>query len=313
MNSQPPVVSPAVAEALLLAVVPTFVLLQKQIFDRAGDLPVHADINALISRLKIEDYPILYRDERLIWANFLFGELGRDNFQAFCAEAETLSLEARSDLLLSMVSDAEEEVAGVVDSLFIKDKRVLVRLRRDFRRLSPSQQKGAVESARRCAGALLAGFYQSMSLMTHGEKLTSLVAKAIDGDIEAAAKAIQVDKRIYLEIPEIKRMWFRIMSSPGTPEARRFLAAHGVAPFGGGLEYRAAYLIVALLDQLQLLDAISNVRLLELMDRAGIVSVTNEPFPEQKAFDRVVREYKRKRHIGSEMSTQSISESTGSM
>lgn len=43
-------------------------------------------------------------------------------------------------------------------------------------------------------------FYEQLSIMVHGEKLTALVARAKTGDDVGFLKAIQIDKRILSKI-----------------------------------------------------------------------------------------------------------------
>jgi hypothetical protein len=57
--------------------------------------------------------------------------------------------------------------------------------------------------------SFLASFHQMLSVMVHGEKLTTLVARAKVGDDNALVKAVQIDKRILAGIPHVRERFER--------------------------------------------------------------------------------------------------------
>ena len=144
-----------------------------------------------------------------------------------------------------------------------------------FNALSQEDQAEAIRMAQYLWMAFLAGFFQNISVMVHGEKLTALVAQAKAGSDEAFCKAVQIDKRILTTIPYFKRRFER-----GTLEGdRNFTDALAYRlqcpPYKGKIRHKALWMTFAYLDLVGLLNSMPHQEILDLCDDAGVGGYAN--------------------------------------
>jgi hypothetical protein len=121
----------------------------------------------------------------------------------------------------------------------------------------------------------LAGFFQNVAVMVHGEKLTSLVAQAKAGSDDAFCKAVQIDKRILTTIPYFKQRFDR-----STLERdRNFMDALAYRlqcpPYKGKIRHKSLWMAFSFLDLTGLLDTLKHQEILELCDDAGVGGFAN--------------------------------------
>lgn len=143
----------------------------------------------LITNLKIENYPLLYLNENAIGAFMFKGFLSNEEFEELNAELNQASPEERAEFVQAFFSDMEKAFEG-----FEIPKTVAAQkdARKRFEALEPDEQKQAVKVNQHFFCVFFSSFYQVLSIMVHGEKLTSLVSQAMAGNDKAFAKAVQI-------------------------------------------------------------------------------------------------------------------------
>lgn len=208
-----------------------------------------------IVNLKIGSYPLLYENEAAI---------GLIVFRAFMTQEQIIELntqlteqspEERGQTLREMCGGLLE-----VDQAFELPKTPAAekRAQAQFDALTKEEQADAVRIAQYFWMGFLAGFFQNVSVMVHGEKLSSLVLQAKAGNDEAFCKAVQIDKRILTTIPYFKQR-FENAALDGDQEFADALAYRlQCAPYKGKIRYKSLWMAFAFLDMVGLLTPTEN-------------------------------------------------------
>lgn len=110
------------------------------------------------------------------------------------------------------------------------------------------------------------------SLLVFGERIFSLVQKAISGDIEAFAKVIQIDPSVAKNIPEFKIMIGDAYASENSDllDVVNYRKNNFVGR--SKLNYHHIFILFYVLDMLHMLDRMSNRQVLELYIESGLNS-----------------------------------------
>jgi hypothetical protein len=252
-----------------------------------------------ITNLNIGNYPELYEEEARIGAMMLRAFLTPEEIRELDAELVSLSPEERAVFLWETAADME--VAGDAFDL-PKTPGEQKRAEELFKAMSPEEKKNSTEFMQRFLMAVLASFYQSLSVMVHGEKLTSLVAQAKAGNDKAFAKAIQIDKRILLAIPYFKKR-FADANTEGDHKFTENVGAHmSRPPYKGKIRHKALYLAFAFLDQVGLLATMKHRDILDLCHEAGLDGYANR-IDDVKNLSKRLAEYRAFQQRGFGLST----------
>lgn len=241
--------------------------LLRQIESEQGWLRFPPYLSNVITNLKLENYPLLYASESAIAAMLLRGWMNDEEIKQFNAEIEAASPEERGDL----VGELSRNLGEAIERIEIpKTPKHQAEARRLFALLSPEEQKEAVRVSQHFFGFFLASFYQNLSIMVHGEKITSLVARAKAGSDDAFVKAVQIDKRILTVDPYFQDRFCLAQNEPGTDFYDALSYRLRAAPYRGKIRHKTLWLAFSILDQAQLLDTLSHREILEMCDEAGV-------------------------------------------
>jgi len=220
-----------------------------------------------VQRLSIENYPELYESEMAIGRMMLAAFFKPEEVNGLAQQVNDMSPDSRGKFVLELLTELElADDSEVVASTPAGDLRAIEALN-----ALPAQQRDEVlRAGRQYMMALLAILYQLLSLITHGEKLTSLVAQAIAGNDRAFAKAVQIDKNILAGIPYFRQRFSRAVIE-GDRHFTEALAAHlQRPPYKGKIRHKALYLTFAVLDLAGTLDAMPHSEILDLCNQAGL-------------------------------------------
>jgi len=113
-------------------------------------------------------------------------------------------------------------------------------------------------------------FYNILSLMVHGQKLTTLVPLALQGDKEAFAKAIQIDRNLLTVHPYFKDTYARLQTGEDVDFLDVVLYRVGNPTLRGKIKYPALFSLFAVLDSFGLLDDFTASEILDMCDEAKL-------------------------------------------
>jgi hypothetical protein len=222
-----------------------------------------------IANLKIDgSYPLLYQDEGRIVGCTLIALFGEDGYREAARELAGMALPE----VVSAVHEFASNFDDALDDGWVipKSEAEQERARELFARLPPEEQAKTLRAGQFFYSGFLAAFYQYLSLMVHGEKLTALVTQGIAGNDEALCKAVQIDRNILYAIPPIRNRYTRAQME-GDAEFLDSLAYRMRNPVAKGkIRHRILWISLAVLDGFEILNSLSYPSLLEVLDSAGL-------------------------------------------
>lgn len=259
-----------------------------QIESEQGWLRFPPYLSSLIINLKIEGYPLLYRSEEAMAAMLLKGWLSTEEIQAFGAELESHSPKERGELVINLCNDIGEMVEQIeIPKTPTQRRDAEIR----FKAMSSEEQAESIRLAQHFFSFFLASFYQNLSVMVHGEKLTSLVAQSKAGNDKAFAKAIQIDKRILTADPYFSERFARAQMEPPGDFFDDVAYRLKAAPYKGKIRHKTLWLAFSMLERSGLLDTLKHREIMEMCDEAGVGGYNNRIQSEKHLGDRL-REYR---------------------
>lgn len=289
-----PLIDLGSAKALLRGLSPDVEWLLRHIESEDGHLRFPLEIAQTIRSLNIDKYPRLYEREAAIGAIFLQGFLPPEEVAAMDAELVSASPDDRGAFLRSFVEELESAFQG---ELIPKTRATRDAAAAAWRNMPEAERQVAVRMAQHAWMAFLAGFYQLLSVMVHGEKLTALVDKAIRGDDEAFVKAVQIDKGVLTEIPYFVQR-FRLANLQGDIAFIDALTYRlKCAPYKGKIRHKPVWLALAMLDMCGWLQRLTRPELLDVLAECGLTGYRNR-LEDEGALSKVVSTYRRFQRSG---------------
>lgn len=289
----------ASATQFIRSMAPEWSWLLRQIESDGGHLRFPPMVMRAIVNLKIESYPLLYENEAAI---------GLIVFRAFMSQEEMIELNAqlaeqtpdeRGQKLRELVECVSEvEQAFEFPKTPAEERRQLA----EFNALSKEDQAEAIKMSQYLWMGFLAGFFQNVSVMVHGEKLTSLVAQAKAGNDAAFCKAVQIDRRILTTIPYFKQRFEQAALEGDQNFSDALTYRLRCPPYQGKIRHKSLWMAFAFLDMVGLLDTLKHQEILDLCDDAGVGGYANR-IEDVKHLSKRLADFRRFRGYGLTLST----------
>lgn len=220
------------------------------------------------ARLRIEGYPELYNNEIALGIALMYALIGKEGFARWSAEINAMPL-ADQQALIDRLADESDTID--ITQFLPPETDEDQRLRHiAFEALSEEGKKEAIEREQYFWGYAYAQFYNALSILVHGEKLTSLVPKAISGDEVAYCKAIQIDRTILTNHPFFSQRRLKAMECGEADFLSRIAYREQNPTLRGKIRYPALYMVFALLESLRWLDDVSHSEILDICDQAKL-------------------------------------------
>lgn len=240
-----------------------------------GNMNMPPKVNELIDRLKLHNYPELYRSEEMLIKMMLLAFMSADEINALGAEIKQMSgndqVQCAEDVVQFMNESADAFFDNIPDTPEKEQEANKV-----FSELSPDDQAKAIKQAQIAMAAFLASFYNTMSIMVHGRKLTDLVPAAEHGDDEAFCLAVQVDKRILSALPYFKDRYERALTKGEVNFLDKLHYRLANPLLRSKIRYKTLWLAFAMLDESGHLDgSLKHREILEIFDDAGVGGYQN--------------------------------------
>lgn len=259
-----------------------------QIESEQGWLRFPPYLRNLITNLKIESYPLLYRSEEAMATMLLKGWMSTEEIKAFGAELEAASQEERGEVVIDLCNCLGEFAEKIeIPKTPAQQRDVEAR----FRAMSPEDQANSTRMAQHFFCFFFATFFQNLSVMVHGEKLTSLVAQAKAGNDKAFTKAIQIDKRILSADPYFSERFARAQMEPPSDFYDDVSYRIKAAPYRGKIRHKSLWLAFSMLERTGLLESLSHREIMEMCDEAGVGGYENR-IQSEKHLGARLREYR---------------------
>ena len=275
-------------KALVVSAVPDYEWLIGEIESEDGWIRFPTFLTNAITNLKIENYPLLYDSEPALALIFLRSFLTADEIKEYAIEFEQASPEQRGEWLVDF-SDGVD--SGLREVHIPKTQAEWDSAKKKFESLSEEERDKAIRLGQHFYSWFFANFYQTLSFMVHGEKLTSLIAQAKTGNDDAFVKAVQIDRRILTVIPYFKDRNAKAQAEGDQDFYDKLSYRLGSPPFKGKIRYKSLWLTFALLDGAGLLSEMTHSKILQLCDEAGVGGYKNR-IEDVKYLSKRIKEYR---------------------
>jgi hypothetical protein len=263
-----PITDKETALSLIRGALPEWEWFVAHLESRGGLFRFPSIVSDAIRNLRIESYPLLYENEKAIGAIILRAVLPEDELKALEGELIAATAKERGSLLRELLESLDE--LGDVHFEIPKTPAAVRRAQEAFDALSAEERKDLVRSAQFLWSGFLAVFHQQLSIIVHGEKLTSLVAQAGRGDRTAFAKAVQIDKAVLQQVPYFREGYATAGRESDMPFLREIGARIAAPPYRGRIRHKSLYLTFAALEGFGLLDDFAHGELLDFCEEAGV-------------------------------------------
>jgi len=228
------------------------------------------NLKSVQTRLKIDAYVDLYENEYLIHYHLSLAFYGgREEGDKINAQLESQGYDAKLAFVNSMAENCIEDFDQLIDMSGQSEAEVQQFLT-EFESLSESEKREKEKIFQYFWMSVFALMHQMLSVMVYGEKLTSLVAKAINGDAVAYRKAVRIDKNLLFSHNYFRDRFHNAQSNSEYDFLKRVGDSVALPPFGGKLEYPGFYLIFSLLESFNQLDSFKHEELLDMANEAGV-------------------------------------------
>lgn len=283
-----PVIDLSTTVSLLKEAAPDWEWLLRHIESRNGFFRFPKQVNDLIERFRIENYPLLYQSEAAMGYAFVRGMLTEAEIKELNDELNAMSVEERGQATQLLIHGVKQ---GLEEGITYAEQRTQEELEAEFLALSEQEQQDAVKRVQWFGMSWLSMFYQVLSTMVHRQKLTTLVAQAKAGDDISLVKAVQIDPRIAGVDPYFRNR-FANLHAEGNEVLRRKLAyVMNSAPYKGRVRHKSLWMGFAFLDMCGHLDTLKHREMLDVFDEAGIGGYDNR-IGEVKFLTKRLSEYK---------------------
>ena len=257
------------AKRAIVRLVPEYLELFGEVRRENGWQRVHRALAEVRRRLNIPGYVALYDSEPRLNASLVVALLGANGAGELEAELRALPPEALQREVDELGAEALRD-GGLLDELFPDDPEKEQAALAALEALSPEGKAEAIRQAQFLCCFLLAFFHNTVSVMVHGEKLTSLVPKAIAGEREAFLKAIHIDKNLIRAHPGFVEQHERALGARDERFLRNVGNRLAASPVQGRIRQPGVYLVFAMLELFGWLDELRHGEILDLCDAAGI-------------------------------------------
>lgn len=232
-----------------------------------GRVKLHSRISLI--RQNVGRYVTLYDDERRLGIALLKGLITEQGFDEFVQETAQLSDEEKEPFLANLLDSGElDELASLIEIPTTEEG--WKEADKAFLALPADEQAILARQGSLLWAGIFGSLFNTLSLMVHGAKLTTLVPQAIAGDDEAFLKAVQIDRCLMSHHPYFSERKRRAQDE-GEDAFLRALGYREANPsLRGKIRYPALYMLFGALEAVQWLGDLKHEELLDLCESAGL-------------------------------------------
>lgn len=223
------------------------------------------------TRNNLGGYVLMYDDERKIGRALFLTMLGDEGFKELNSELESLSPEEQQEWLDDMAGDGGNEISSAFSKIEMPSTPdEWEAARAEAAKLPESERNLLAKQGTYFWCFTFTSFFNTLSLMVHGSRLTSLVPQAIAGDDEAYLKAIQIDRLLLHHYPYFRDRKFRAQDEGDKDFLSKISYRESNSLVRTKIRYPALYMLFGILDTFRWLDDLKHKEILNICDDAGL-------------------------------------------
>jgi hypothetical protein len=258
--------SPILASSYITKLLPDYVALLKKLEKQNGAVQLDPRITQALKNLNITDYAKYYQEVDRLPSLIFFGLVGPQAAREFSSELNNAEPHEITHLLDEFLSE-QDALDFDVQSLISATPEQQEAARLEFEALPEDEKEAALLQLQAFWVMFMVFFFEILSIVVHGQRMTHLVAQAMAGDDDAFVKAVQVDRSVLTAIPYFSERRQRAELA-GEVEFLNRLHYRLTSPtLRGKIRHRELWLVFAMLEWMNLLDGSLKDR--EILDICG--------------------------------------------
>jgi hypothetical protein len=216
-------------------------------------------------------YVLMYDDEMKIARSLFLLLFSKEGFEQFILDFNNQSELDQLSQLDELANFEENDIHELfLDFHIPNSSKEWQDANKAFLDLSESDKKEAQQQGLYLWAFIFSSFFNTLSLMIHGAKLTTLVPQAITGDDEAFLKAIQIDRMLLSHYPYFKERKLKAQIDGDINLLQKISYRESNPPLRGKIRYPALYMLFGVLDSFQWLNELKHYEILDICDAAGL-------------------------------------------
>ena len=257
------------AEKAAIALTPEYVSLLRDFQKHGSQIKFTAELAGI--HAQVGHYVTLYEDELHIGVALFLALMGEEGFAKWNREIELASEDEKQKWLNEVATAQESDLEAKLDEFRIPETTAeWAEGKAYFASLKDSEKVEAVKRANFFWSFWFGGFFNTVSLMVHGVKLTTLVPQAIAGDTEAFFKSVQIDRMLLIHHSFFRERKRAAQEQGETAFLKKLLTTEIRPPLRSKIRYPALYMLFGILDAYQWLDDMKHEEILNIVDAAGL-------------------------------------------
>lgn len=247
-------------------------------------------------RLKVDNYVVMYEDEKRIGSALINAIMSSEEQQEFAREFAVASQEDQLEMMHDL-GRPDGEGEKLAEEMFPEDPEAQKAQVEAFNQLDEDGKREAVRRGQFLAGFLLAWLHEFLAVMVHGEKMTSLVPKALAGDEDAFLKTIHIDKALMTLHPKFADR-HRQAVLDGDRTLLDKISYRLAAPVTKGrVQLAGLFAVFAMLESLGWLSDLRHHEILDICDAARLDRWQNR-IEDENAVTKALIKYRRYQKTG---------------
>lgn len=222
-----------------------------------------------VIRKNVAAYVTLYDDERKMGCVMVKALMGEAGLKEFALEAAQWSEQELSEFTqYSFSEELEKDLVGLLD--FPETDAEWKEREKAFHALPESEKAEATTRDICLFAGIFCQVFNTLALMTHGAKLTTLVPQAIAGSEDAFLKAVQVDRYLLTHHPYFAQRKQEAQDRGEEGFLRKLAFRESNPNLAGKIQYPALFMLFGILESIQWLDDLSHDEILDICDEIGL-------------------------------------------
>lgn len=258
---------------IIITVSPQYIELLRELQSNGGWVRLPEKFETVFRRMNLDNYVLLFDDERFISACFGLFLMGQQGFKDFNVELEAMSSERQSEFVSQWLSEIQDDKSWehLLEGSFPDTPEKEAEALTQFNALS---EEDRAESSKRAVwfwGLFFGWFYQYLALMLHGQKLTTLVSHAKAGSEDAFALAVHIQPRLLKSHPYFRDRYEQARQNKEANFLKRVGTRIANQGGPGRIQYPGLYVVFTILEVAGWLDGgFTHEEILKMCDQAGL-------------------------------------------
>lgn len=229
----------------------------------------------MIDRLKLHNYPELYRSEETLVKMLLLAFMSVEEINTLVAEIKQMTEDKKAHCVEELIQFMGESSDAIIESLPDTPEKEQA-AKKAYGELSHVDKDKSIKQAQIAMLAFLAIFFNTIAIMVHGRKMTDLVQAAEQGDDDAYCLAVQIDRRILSALPYFKERHEKAISGVEIDFLDKLHYRLTNPLFRSKIRYKTLWLTFALLDESGYLNgSLKHREILDICEEAGVGGYKN--------------------------------------